>query len=156
MDQVTTEVMFQGSVPASGTQTYAQKANNSAVKPQKLVKVEFILPFTREIFQNKEEQDKLFKDTVTSIRRGLPAEVRDNITILRTQIEKENGKKLHSVRILAPSQIEKPILELKLKGIDVRNKHLSAWGPKVVCPEAYPREVTLHVRNVPHFGRILR
>ena len=115
----------------------------------KYSKTEFVLPFTGEIFQNREEQDKLFNETVTSIRKALPASHTDNITILKTSVNKTDGK--NAIRILGPIEMKQSMLNLKMTGINVRNKHLNAWGPRERNPNAFPREVSLQFRNLPQF-----
>ena len=47
--------------------------------------------------------------------------------------------------------MEKEIVELKLKGTDIRGRHLTAWGPRRMPENAYPKEVTMHFRILPHF-----
>ena len=64
MDEITTEVMLKGyliQVPKAMliTQIIQLSSQNK--------RIEFILLFHGKIFQNNEEQDKLFKYTVTSI-----------------------------------------------------------------------------------------
>ena len=43
------------------------------------------------------------------------------------------------------------ILELKMKGIDIRGRHVTAWGPRFMPENAYPKEVTMHLRSLPNF-----
>ena len=38
-----------------------------------------------------------------------------------------------------------------MTGINVRSKHLNAWGPRERNPNAFPREVSPQFRNLPHF-----
>ena len=47
--------------------------------------------------------------------------------------------------------MQSSILELKLNGIDVRRKHIKAWGPREYSLRSFPREVTVHFRSLPHF-----
>ena len=85
------------------------------------------------------------------IRKSLPESERSNITVLKTIIEKSDGSKLHAVLLLVPPAIRQSISELKMREIDVRGKHLSAWGPGENIANSYPKETTLHLRNIPHF-----
>ena len=152
-NESTSEMIIQGTIDPSNVTNFslAQKTAQSVTQNEKKYsKIEFVLPFTREIFQNREEQEKL-NETVTSIRKGLPACHRDNITILKTSVNKKSGKKLHAIRILGPIEMEQSMLKLKMTGINVRNKHLNAWGPRERNPNAFPREVSLQFRNLPHF-----
>ena len=153
-NESTSEMLIQGTIDPSNVTTlsFAQKTAQSVTQNEKKYsKIEFVLPFTREIFQNREEQDKLFNETVTSIRQGLPASHRDNITILKTSVNTTDGKKLHAIRILGPIEMEQSKLKLKMTGINVRNQHLNAWDPRERNPNAFPREVSLQFRNLPHF-----
>ena len=120
-------------------------------EPKKAIKAEFVLPFTKEIFQSKADQPKLFTETVVNIRKNLSKEGRNNITILKTTIAKKDGKKWRAVRLVALPKMQNIILELKLNGIDVRGKHIKAWGPREhnICSSL--REKTIHFRSLPHF-----
>ena len=119
-EETNSEILCEGSI-----QTKSFEKEQTMEKTQKkYLQVDFILPFTREIFDNQDEQEKLFKDTIASIRKNLHGEDKNNITVMKKQIEKKDGKRLHAIRILAPPQLEKQILELKLKGIDVRGRTL--------------------------------
>ena len=77
-------------------------------KDFKALKAEYILPFTKKI-KNTDEQQKLFTESVTSIRKNLPTEDRNNITILKIIFEKKDGKKLHAVRLIAPPKMQSSI-----------------------------------------------
>ena len=151
-DQVTTEITCEGDLTSLPT-TFSSITKNSMATETKInfIKAEFILPFTKKIFENEDEKQLLFKETVNSIRKALPKDVRDDITILKTIIEKKDGKKLHAVRVLSSLKHEKSLLELQLHGINVREKHISAWGPRLQNRDTFPREVTVQFRNLPHF-----
>ena len=156
MHQVSTEILCEGNTGnAEAQKTFTEATERRQVNDKndfQAIEAEFILPFTKEIFQNKEEQQTLFTETVASIRKKLPAEDdRNNITILRTIIEKKDGKKLHAVRLIAPPKLQSSILELKLNGIDVRGKHIKAWGLREYPLKRFPREVTVHFRSLAHF-----
>ena len=151
MTEITNELLLQGTVSPLKAASFAEKAASKAqIKPPIVLKAEFIMPFTREIFLNREQQELLFRETVMKIRKSLPEAERNNITVLKTIIEKSDGRKLHAVRLLAPPTMRQSISELKMRGIDVRGKHLSAWGPRENIPNSYPKETTLHLRNIPH------
>ena len=81
MYQVSTEYLCEGSTGnAEAQKTFAEATERRQVNDKKdfgAIKAEFILPFTREIFQNKEEQQNLFTETVASFRKKLPAEDRN-------------------------------------------------------------------------------
>ena len=152
MTEITNELLLQGTVSPPKAASFAEKAASKAqIKPPIVLKAEFIMPFTREIFLNREQQELLFRETVMKIRKSLPEAERNNITVLKTIIEKSDGRKLHTVRLLAPPTMRQSISELKMRGIDVRGKHLSAWGPRENIPNSYPKETTLYLRNIPHF-----
>ena len=109
-NESTSERLIQGTIDPSNVTnlSFAQKTAQSVTQNEKKYsKNEFVLPFTREIFQNREEQDKLFNEMVTSIRKGLPARHRDNIIILKTSVNKTDGKKLHVIRILGPIEMNR-------------------------------------------------
>ena len=46
--------------------------------------------------------------------------------------------------------MEESIQRLKIRGINVRDRHISAWGPKTFIPNAFPREVNLSFRTLAH------
>lgn len=123
---------------------------NSQNENKKPIVVEFILPFNKETFMKTEEQEKLFSETLSAIRKELPVQQRNNITVIKTTITKKDGKKLKAVRLLASPDMEGSIQRLKMKGINVRDRHISAWGPKVFNPNAFPREVNLSFRTLAH------
>ena len=150
--EVTSEIICEGDLSSLPT-TFSSITKNSATTDDKnkFIQAEFVLPFTKTIFQNEDEKQLLFKETVASIRKALPKETRDDITILKAIIEKKDGKKLHAVKVLSSLKHEKNLLELQLHGINVREKHLSAWGPKLQKTDTFPREVTVQFRNLPHF-----
>ena len=154
-DQVSTETISEGSTGnAEARKTFAEATERRQVNDKTdfvSIKADFIFPFTKKFFQNKEEKQKLFTGTVASIREKLPTEDRNNITILKTNIEKKYGKNLHPVRLIAPSKMQSSILQLKSKGIDVREKHSKACGPHECSLNSFPREVTVHFRSLPHF-----
>ena len=87
-------------------------ATNNNVQPLseptlKYMKAEFILPFTKEIFANHEEQEKIFNDAVNSIRKQIPKATRNNITVMKKQIEIREGKRLHAVCVITPPKWKK-------------------------------------------------
>ena len=124
--------------------TFAQKLTESLVsRPEPVqnlgnnqnknpITVDFVLPFTKgiEIFENEEQQEELFAEAVSNIRKGLPRECRNNLTVLKTTIPKKDGKKLRAVRVLAPQSIYNEVQAFKLNEITIRDKHIVAWGPK--------------------------
>ena len=98
MDQVSTEILCGGSTGnAEPRKTFAEATERRQVNDKEdfqAIKAEFILPFTKQIFQNKEEQQKNFSKTVAIIRKKLPTEDRNNITVLNTIIGKKRWKEI--------------------------------------------------------------
>ena len=133
--------------PSQKQRSYAKRTTKRILKQLKQ-NLSFL---SQKNFQNKEEKQKLFTGTVASIREKLSTEDRKNITILKTFIEKKFGKNLHAVCLIAPSKMQSSILQLKLKGIDVRGKHGKACGPRECSLNSFIREVTVHFRSLPHF-----
>ena len=151
MTEITNESLLQGTVSPPKAASFAEKAASKAqIKPPIVLKAEFIMPFTREIFLNREQQELLFRES-NKIRKSLPEAEWNNITVLKTIIEKSDGRKLHAVRLLSPPTMRQSISELKMRGIDVRGKHLSDWWPRENILNSYRKETTLHLHNLPHF-----
>ena len=162
MSESTTELIIEGEI-STPEPTFAQKLTESLVsrpgpvqnlgnnQNKNPITVDFVLPFTKEIFENEAKQEELFAEAVSNIRKGLPRECRNNLTILKTTIPKKDGKKLRAVRVLAPQSIYNEVQALKLNGINIRDKHIVAWGPKERVIDAYPKEVNMYFRNLAHF-----
>ena len=74
-----------------------------------LASAQFVLPFTKEIFANVKEQEKLFKESIAAIQKELSRSERNNLTIIKTTIEKKDGKRLKAVRVMAPPQMAESI-----------------------------------------------
>ena len=102
-EETNSEILCKGSI-----QKKILKKEQTMEKTQKkFLQVDFVLPLVREIFDNQDEQEKVFKDTIASIWKNHHGEAKNNITVMKRQIEKKDGRRLHAIRILAPPQLEK-------------------------------------------------
>ena len=150
------EIILEGTVDYeyTGIVDQPRKENIASLSTKEqtaLASAQFVLPFTKEIFANVKEQEKLFKESIAAIQKELPQSERNNLTIVKTIIEKKDGKRLRAVRVMAPPQMAQSIQKLKMNGIDVRGRHINAWGPRLKYTEAFPREANLYFQTLPHF-----
>ena len=145
------EIVCEGNVDDLISPSSASNINNKQNQRPKAAKAEFILPFNKRTFENIQDQENLFQESIQSIRRQLPKEARNNITIVKTIIERPENKKLRAVRVIAPPELQKSIQELKIKGINVRGRHINAWGPREFEEDMYPKQLNVQFTNLPHF-----
>ena len=138
MSESTTELTVEGEI-STPEPTFAQKLTESLVSRPELVQNlgndQNKNPITVDYQRNRNIRERsttrrtLCRSCI-DIRKGLQRKCRNNLTVLKTTITKKDGKKLRAVRVLAPQSIYNEVQAFKLNGINIRDKHIVAWGPK--------------------------
>ena len=132
--------------------TVLQQNQLDTKKSSNIQILKIIPPFSRDHVKSIDRLNEAYGQCAERILAVLPDQIQDKTAISRTFTTTTNGKKLHSLTIIAPPESEPYITAMKTEGIGLMGKTIYPVGfiPKHQrSGEFYPRKVKIKLCHLP-------
>ena len=118
----------------------------------KLATIEFIIPYTKDEITHTERKHSTYNSFLCSILQCLPSNHTKSVTCIKSYVSKhaQHEKKLESVKIIGPNQLQNEFNSLACNGILYKNRKIYPFQNSDVNSNAYPKQFTVKFRNLPH------
>lgn len=119
----------------------------------KLAVIEFVIPYTKDEISHPERKQSAYNSFLCSLLQCLPCNLTKSVTCIRSYVSKhaQHEKKLESVKIIGPNQLQNEFNSLVCNGILYKNRKIYPFQNSDVTSNAYPKQFTVKFRNLPHF-----
>ena len=138
----------------AGDSAEAVKLHNiDSMSSPTLAAIEFIIPYSKEEITNSDLKRSAYNSFLCQILQCLPCNHTKSVTCIKSYVSKhaQHEKKLESVKIIGPNQLQNEFNSLVCNGILYKNRKIYPFQNSDVNSNAYPKQFTVKFLNLPHF-----
>ena len=108
-------------------------------------------PFRKEHFQYPQLLEQDVAKAISEIESIFHPNIRNKVTVSRTNISQPTGRKLQILMVTAPGEAAEDVARAKLNGINMMGKTAFPTGDKFwrFTPGEFPKRAIIHINNLP-------
>ena len=134
--------------------TFSEKLRGnlcSTPRTRKIIRMKVIPPFRKEHFMYSQLLEDDVQKAINEIASIFQPKHRGLITISRTNIPQQNGRRLQILMVTAPGEAEEEVARAKLNGIKIMGKTVFPTGDEFwrFSPGEFPKKAMIHITNLP-------
>ena len=134
--------------------TFSEKLRGnlaSTHRTRKIIWMKVIPPFRKEHFMYSQLLEDDVQKAINEIASIFQPKHRGLITISRTNIPQQNGRRLQILMVTAPGEAEGEVARAKLNGIKIMGKTVFPTGDEFwrFSPGEFPKKAMIHITNLP-------
>ena len=128
-----------------------QGTTRSTFNCKKILRMKVVPPFRKEHFQYPQLLEQDVAKAIAEIASIFHPNLRNKVTISRTNISQPTGRKLQILMVTAPGEAEEDVAQAKTNGITIMGKTVFPTGDEFwrFSPGEFPKRAMIHINNLP-------
>ena len=118
---------------------------------KKILRMKVVPPFRKEHFQYPQLLEQDVAKAISEIASIFHSNIRNEVTVSRTNISQPTGRKLQILLVTAPGEAAEDVARAKLNGINMMGKTVLTTGDEFwrFTPGELPKRAMIHINNLP-------